>query len=352
MAGALVGITVIELAGIGPAPFTGMMLGDHGARVIRVERPQVGGLRGNLGDRDIMLRNREFIELDLKLPDDLAKVRDLLRDADALIEGYRPGVLERLGLAPDVLLAANPRLVIGRMTGWGQTGPKASLAGHDINYIAQSGALHTYGRKGEKPAFPVNAVGDYGGGGMMLAFGVLAGILSARSTGKGQVIDCAMVDGAAILSAMTYTLHGAGLWQDERGVNLIDSGSHFYDTYETADGKWVSIGAIEEPFYALLLQTLGLADDPDFAQQNNPALWPMQKARLEALFRTKTRDEWCALMEQTDICFAPVLSLSEAPQHPHAMARDAFITVDGVIQPAPAPRFSATPAPPVRMPKG
>ena len=349
MAGALDGITIIELAGIGPVPFAGMMLGDHGARVIRIERPGQVTRLGDFGYRDILARNREVLVIDLKQPEGLAQVRELLRGADALIEGYRPGVLERLGLNPDELLANNPRLVVGRMTGWGQDGPKAPRAGHDINYIALSGALHTFGPKDSKPIMPSNLVGDFGGGGMMLAFGVLAGILSARSTGNGQVIDCAMVDGASILNAMTYAMFNVGMWQDRRGVNVLDGAAHYYDTYETSDGKWISIGSIEEPFYALLLEKLGLSGDPDFAYQADAALWPQLKARLEAIFLTRTRDEWCALMEDTDICFAPVLSLAEAPKHPHNVARETFIEVNGVIQPAPAPRFGATPAPPVRM---
>jgi alpha-methylacyl-CoA racemase len=349
MAGVLSGVTVIELAGIGPAPFAGMMLADHGARVIRVERPGTQSRFGDGGNRDILNRNRERIELDLKDPAAIETLKGLLREADALIEGYRPGVLERLGLGPQVLHAVNPKLVIGRMTGWGQDGPMAAAAGHDINYIALSGALHSYGRKGEKPTFPVNAVGDFGGGGMMLAFGVVAAILSARTTGRGQVVDCAMVDGAAILSAMTYTFLGNGQWRDERGVNLLDSGTHFYDTYETSDGKWVSIGSIEPQFYALLLEKTGLSADPDFAQQMNPGKWEGLKDRLTALFLTRTRDEWCTLMEGSDVCFAPVLSLREAPVHPHIAARATFIEDGGMIQPAPAPRFSATPAPPVSL---
>ncbi len=349
MAGALDGITVIELAAIGPVPFAGTMLADHGARVIRVERRGWAAALTDFGRKDILARNREVIELDLKDAADLTSLRALLADADALIEGYRPGVIERMGLAPDRLLESNPRLVVGRMTGWGQQGPKAPLAGHDINYIALSGALHTYGPKGGKPAAPTNAVGDYGGGGMMLAFGVLAAILSARSTGKGQVVDCAMVDGAAMITAMIYSMYNAGMWRDERGANILDGAAPYYDTYETADGKWVAIGSIEPQFYAILLDKLGLAEDAEFARQNDFALWPGLKARLEAIFLTRTRDEWCALMEDTDICFAPVLSLSEAPQHPHNVARGTFIEADGVLQPAPAPRFSATPAPPVRM---
>jgi len=350
VAGALEGITVVELASIGPGPFAAMMLADHGARVIRVERPGAS-IGGAFGRHDMMNRNREFVELDLKRPEDFAQLRDLIREADALIEGFRPGVLERLGLAPDVLLADNPRLVIGRMTGWGQEGPKARWAGHDINYIALSGALHTYGRKGQKPTPPANAVGDYGGGGMMLAFGILAGILSARSTGKGQVVDCAMIDGASLLSIVIYMMHAVGMWQDERGTNILDTGAPYYETYETSDGKYVSIGPIEMPFYDQMLSVLGLEGDPLFLDRDNRDNWPAQKQRLEAIFRTRTRDEWCAMMDETDICFAPVLSLSEAPHHPHNVARGTFIEVDGILQPAPAPRFSATPAPPVRMPR-
>ena len=349
MAGALDGITVIELAAIGPVPFAATMLADHGARVIRVERRGMASLTSNFGKQDILRRNRELIELDLKDAGDIALLKDMLRNADALIEGYRPGVLERMGLAPDLLLADNPRLVIGRMTGWGQEGPKAPLAGHDINYIALSGALHTYGPKDGKPVFPTNAVGDYGGGGMLLAFGVLAGILSARSTGKGQVVDCAMLDGAAMLTAMIYSMFNASMWRDERGVNILDGAAPFYDTYTTADGKWIAIGSIESQFYAILLDKLGLAEDADFARQGDADLWPELKRRLEAIFLTRTRDEWCELMEDTDICFAPVLSLAEAPQHPHNVARGTFVEAEGVLQPAPAPRFSATPAPPIWM---
>ena len=349
MAGVLDGVTVIELAGIGPGPFCGMMLADHGARVIRVERPGTTGRFGDSGNRDILNRNRERIELDLKDPGAIARLKELVASADALIEGYRPGVIERLGLGPEVLLALNPKLVIGRMTGWGQDGPMAPLAGHDINYIALSGALHSYGRAGEKPTFPVNAVGDFGGGGMLLAFGVVAAILHVRSGGIGQVVDAAMVDGAAVLSAMTYTFLGNGQWQDERGVNLLDSGTHFYDTYETSDGKWISLGSIEPQFYGLLLEKTGLAGDPDFAQQMNPAQWGPLKARMTALILTKTRDEWCAIMDDTDICFAPVLSLREAPKHRHNVARGTFVEDGGMVQPAPAPRFSATPAPPVSL---
>jgi len=349
MAGVLDGITVIEFAGIGPGPFACMMLADHGARVVRIERPGVTGRHGIGRQRDILNRSRERLELDLKDAAAIAQIRELVKTADAIVEGFRPGVMERLGLGPDVLFADNPRLAYGRMTGWGQDGPMASLAGHDINYIALSGALHTYGRKGEKPSFPVNAVGDFGGGGMMMAFGVVAAILSARSTGEGQVVDCAMVDGAAILSAMTYSLFGNRVWKDERGVNLLDSGAHFYDTYETGDGKWISIGSIEPQFYALLREHAGLKDDPAFDAQMDQSAWPGLKDKLTAVFKRKTRDEWCAIMDGTDICFAPVLSLAEAPKHPHNAARGTFVEQDGMIQPAPAPRFSATPAPPVSL---
>ena len=349
MPGVLDGVTIIELAGIGPAPFCGMMFADHGARVIRVERPGNAGSFSGGENRDILNRNRERIELDLKNPEAIAQIKELAKSADALIEGYRPGVLERLGIGPDVLLAINPKLVIGRMTGWGQDGPMAPLAGHDINYIALSGALHSYGRKGEKPTFATNAVGDFGGGGMMLAFGIVSAILHARSGGVGQVVDCAMVDGAAILSAMTYTFLANGQWQDERGVNLLDSGAHFYDTYETKDGKWVSLGSIEPQFYALLLQKTGLDADPDFAQQMDQSRWDELKARMAEVMLTKTRDEWCTIMDGTDICFAPVLSLREAPQHPHMAMRGTFVEDAGIVQPAPAPRFSATPADPVNM---
>ena len=349
MAGVLQGVTVIELAGIGPAPFCGMMLADHGARVIRVERPGTRGRFGDGSNRDILNRSRERIELDLKNPAAVSQLKELVASADALIEGYRPGVLERLGLGPEVLLDLNPKLVFGRMTGWGQEGPMAPLAGHDINYIALSGALHSYGRAGEKPTFPINAVGDFGGGGMLLAFGVVAAILHARGGGTGQVVDAAMVDGAAVLSAMTYSFLGNGQWRDERGVNLLDGAAHFYDTYETSDGKWISLGSIEPQFYAQLLDKTGLTGDADFAQQMNPAQWGPLKERMTALILTKTRDQWCAIMDGTDICFAPVLSLKEAPLHPHNVARGTFVEDGGMVQPAPAPRFSATPAPPVAL---
>lgn len=348
--GPLQGVRVIEIAGIGPGPFCAMMLSDMGADVLRIDRADAVGARGEREPRfEALNRGRRSIAVDLKSPDAVRALLRLVEKADVLIEGFRPGVMERLGLGPADCAAVNPRLVYGRMTGWGQEGPLAQAAGHDINYIALTGALHTYGRKGQKPSFPVNAIGDYAGGGMMLAFGVLAAILSARSTGKGQVIDCAMMEGAATISAQTYALLAAGMWVDEREANVLDGGAPYYDTYETRDGKYVAIGSIEPQFHAMLLDALGLTGDPDFADQANRALWPAAKAKLEAAFRTKTRDEWCAIMEDTDICFAPVLSLAEAPLHPHNVARGTFVEANGVLQPAPAPRFSETPAPPVRM---
>ncbi len=344
MPGPLAGIRIVELAGIGPGPFCGMMLADHGAEVIRVDRP--GGTRGGVaGDasRDPLLRSRKLIGIDLKRPDGIAVVRDLCRSADGVIEGFRPGVMERLGLGPDILLADNPRLVVGRMTGWGQTGPYAKVAGHDINYIALAGALHAYGRAGEKPTPPINMVGDFGGGGMLLAFGMVSALLSAQKTGQGQVIDCAMVDGSALLMSMIWGFRAQGLWRDERGVNLLDTGAHFYDTYECADGGFVSVGAIEPQFYAELRRLAGLADDAAFDAQMDPRGWAALAEKLTALFKTKTRDEWCAVLEHSDACFAPVLSMAEAPLHPHNVARRTFDTVGTTMQPMPAPRYSATP---------
>ncbi|MBA4747373.1 MAG: CoA transferase [Sphingopyxis sp.] len=345
MAGPLQGIRIIEFAGIGPAPFCGMMLADHGAEVIRVDRPG-----GQLDPRDPLLRGRKSVVLDMKKPEAVTIARDLCKSAHGLIEGYRPGVMERLGLGPDVLLADNPALVYGRMTGWGQFGPYAQAAGHDINYIALSGTLHTVGRQGERPVPPVNYVGDFGGGGMMLAFGMASALLHAQRSGEGQVIDCAMTDGSAALSAMTWGFYGMGRWRDETGVNLLDGAAHFYDTYTCSDGKFISVGSIEPQFYALLREKTGLATDPDFDVQLDPSRWPALKNKLTELFAAHPRDHWCALMEGTDICFAPVLSLAEAPQHPHNLARGTFIEVAGVTQPAPAPRYSGTvsehPAPP------
>ncbi len=337
MPGPLHGVRIIEFAGIGPGPYCGMMLADHGAEVIRIDRP--GGM---LLAKDPLSRSRKSICLDMKQSASVAVTRDLCRTADGVIEGYRPGVMERLGLGPDVLIGDNPALVYGRMTGWGQYGPYAQSAGHDINYIALSGVLHTVGRAGERPVPPVNYIGDFGGGGMMLAFGMVAAILSAKTGGKGQVIDCAMTDGSALLAGMTWGFHAMGYWQDEAGVNRLDGGAPYYDTYACADGKFVSIGSIEPQFYALLRQVTGLDADADFNAQDDQSRWPELKAKLTALFATRTRDEWCAVMEMTDICFAPVLSLSEAPHHPHNVARQTFIDVGGTVMPAPAPRYSGT----------
>ena len=337
MPGPLTGLRIIELAGIGPGPFCGMMLADHGAEVIRVDR--IGGM---IMPFDPLARSRKSIAVDMKSEDGVAIVRELAKSADGLIEGFRPGVTERLGLGPEVLLADNPKLVYGRMTGWGQTGPYAQAAGHDINYIALSGTLHTIGRKGEKPVPPVNYIGDFGGGGMMLAFGMVAALLAVKNGDKGQVIDCAMTDGSAVVSAMTWGFYAGGFHADERGVNRLDTGAHFYDTYETSDGKYVAIGSIEPQFYALLLEKLGLTDDEEFKAQGDHVNWDKLSGRLTDIFKTKTRDQWCAIMEHSDICFAPVLSLAEAPGHPHNAERETFIEVGGVTQPAPAPRYSDT----------
>ena len=333
---ALDGLRIIELAGIGPAPFAGMMLADHGAEVIRVERP--GARSAVPAGKDVLLRSRKNIAVDLKSADGIAVVRDLARGADGLIEGFRPGVMERLGLGPEVLLADNPELVYGRMTGWGQTGPLAQRAGHDIDYIAIAGALHAFGVAGGKPVPPVNMVGDFGGGGMFLAFGMLAGLLSAARTGAGQVIDCAMVDGAALLMGMVWSFSAAGLWRDERGVNLLDTGAPFYDTYETLDGKYLAVGALEPQFYAELRRIAGM-DAVAFDAQMNVAEWPEMKAWYASIFRTRTRDEWCALFDGSDACVAPVLSMRESPGHPHNAARGTFVEAGGVMQPGPAPRM-------------
>ncbi|HEX5616662.1 MAG TPA: CaiB/BaiF CoA-transferase family protein [Acidimicrobiia bacterium] len=337
--GPLQGIKIVELAGIGPGPFAGMLLSDMGADIIRVDRAaQVSGdfSKPNL---EAMYRGRRSVGVDLKHPDGVETVLRLVEQADALIEGYRPGVTERLGLGPDACLARNPKLVYGRMTGWGQDGPYAQAAGHDINYIALAGALAHFGREGGKPTPPINLVGDFGGGGMFLAFGVVCGILDAQRSGKGQVVDAAMVDGSAILMTMMWGLKAIGFWDEALGVNVLDTGAPFYDTYETADGKFVSIGALEPQFYAELLQKLGL-DGEELPHQMDRSGWPVLRERFTTLFKSKTRDEWSAILEHTDACFAPVLTMSEAAAHPHVQARTTIIERDGVAQPAPAPRFS------------
>jgi len=341
MMGPLEGVRILEMSGIGPGPFAGMMLADMGADIISIERP--GSLMRFPDPKfDVMQRGRRSVALDIKKPAGAAAALDLVEVADALIEGFRPGVMESLGLAPETCLDRNPRLVYGRITGWGQNGPLARTAGHDINYIALAGALHAIGRRGERPVPPLNLVGDFGGGGMLLAFGIVAALFEAQRSGRGQVVDAAMVDGIASLMSLMYGFLASGLWVDERGVNLLDTGAHFYDTYETLDGKWVAVGPVEPRFYTLLLELAGV-DDPEFENQFDRERWPELRAKLAAVFKTKTRDQWCETMEGTDACFAPVLSLSEAPDHPHNAARKTFTEVDGVRQPAPAPRFSRTP---------
>jgi alpha-methylacyl-CoA racemase len=344
MAGPLTGYRIIEIAGIGPGPFAAMLLSDMGAEVIRVERAQsVRGPAPETPHFDVMLRNRRNIALDLKRPDGVATLLDLVEHADALIEGFRPGVMERLGVGPDECLARNPKLVFGRMTGWGQEGPYAQAAGHDINYISLAGALAHFAREGEAPVPPLNMVGDFGGGGMFLAYGVVCALLEAQRSGKGQVVDTAMVDGASVLMSMFWAFRTVGMFDESQpGTNLLDTGAHFYDVFQCADGTYISIGSIEPQFYAELLRLTGLDGDPDFARQMDRSMWRPLKERLRTVFLTKTRDEWCALMEHTDVCFAPVLTMTEATQHPHNVARGTFIEVAGVTQPRPAPRFSRT----------
>jgi alpha-methylacyl-CoA racemase len=335
--GPLSGLKVLEFAGIGPGPFCGMLLSDLGADVVRIDRK--GG--GRSAKSDVTARGRRSVAMDLKSPAAVEACLALMEVADAVFEGFRPGVMERLGLGPDVALARNPKLVFGRMTGWGQTGPYAKAAGHDMNYIAISGALSAIGT-GDKPIPPLNLVGDFGGGALYLAFGLLAGVIHARSTGQGQVIDCAMSDGAASLMAMFYGFKASGMWREGRRSNLLDGGAHFYDTYQCADGEWISIGSIEPQFYALLLEKTGI-NDPEFSAQMDREAWPSLHDKLARVIAAKTRDEWCEIMDATDVCFAPVLNLEEAPRHPHNLARRTFVDLDGVVQPAPAPRFSVTP---------
>src|SRR5712691_11028500 len=342
--GPLSGIRVLEFEAIGPGPFAGMLLADMGADVLVIDRPASSDL-GLKRERwyDVMMRGKRSVTLDLKSPSAKTAALDLVGKADALIEGFRPGVMERLGLGPDICLARNPKLVYGRMTGWGQEGPLAQAAGHDINYIALAGALYSIGRRGEAPVPPLNLVGDFGGGALYLALGLVAGIREAQKSGKGQVIDVAMVDGVASLMTAIYGMHGAGIWTNERGTNILDTGAHYYDVYETRDGKHISVGSIEAKFYEELLERSGLKNQ-ELPRQNDRPSWPRMKERLKTLFLTRTRDEWCKIMEGTDICFAPVLSMDEAPQHPHNQIRGTFVTQDGVTQPAPAPRFSRTPS--------
>jgi alpha-methylacyl-CoA racemase len=344
MAGPLAGVRIIEIAGIGPGPFAAMMLADMGAEVIRVERAQAVQDEPRLGPHwDVLARGRRNVAIDLKQPDGVATLLRLVERADALIEGFRPGVMERLGVGPEECLARNPTLVYGRMTGWGQDGPLATAAGHDINYISLAGALAHFGRFDEPPTPPLNMVGDFGGGGMFLAYGVVCALLEASRSGEGQIVDAAMVDGAAVLMTMFWAMRSLGVFNEaHRGTNLLDSGAHFYDVYRCKDGEYVSVGSIEPQFYAELMRITDLTDDLRFQQQMDKSMWPLLKGRLEQIFATKTRDEWCALMEGTDVCFAPVLTMTEAAAHPHNVARATFVEREGVVQPAPAPRFSRT----------
>jgi alpha-methylacyl-CoA racemase len=340
--GPLAGIKVVEFAGIGPAPMAAMMLAEMGATVLRIDRVVDGGLGIPLATRfELLKRSRHIIQLDLKHPQAVALTLHLIDQADALIEGFRPQVMERLGLGPDICLGRNPRLVFGRVTGWGQEGPLAHAAGHDLNYIALTGALHAIGRAGGPPTPPLNLVGDFGGGALYLVVGVLAAIIEARQSGKGQVVDAAMVDGASSLMTSIYGGKASGRLSGPRGTNVTDSGAYFYEVYECADGRYVSVAAIEAKFHAELLRLLEI-DPSTMPPQMDRERWPEVKARLAERFRTRTRDEWCALLEGSDACFAPVLSMDEAPDHPHNRARAAFVELDGVHQPAPAPRFSRT----------
>lgn len=344
--GPLKGIKVVEIASIGPGPYCAMMLADMGADVIRVDRKNQAGRPGTTVGanprHEVLNRGRRSVAVDLKNPDAVETVLKMCEGADVILEGFRPGVMERLGLGPEIVQARNEKIIYGRMTGWGQDGPYANVAGHDINFIALSGVLHALGREGDKPLPPMNLVGDFGGGGMLLAFGIVSALFEAQRSGRGQVVDAAIVDGAALLMAPIYGLEKMGRWDgDNRGVNLLDSGAHFYEVYETSDGKYISTGSIEPQFYALLLEKSGVNAE-DFADQQNKDNWRDHKATLEAVFKTKTRDEWCDIMEYTDICFAPVLSMNEAHAHPHNAERGTFIEVEGVRQPRPAPRFSRT----------
>jgi alpha-methylacyl-CoA racemase len=347
--GPLSGLRILEFEAIGPGPFAGMMLADMGADVLLVDRAIDGELGFGRERRfDVMLRGRRSLTLDLKSEGGAEAALRLAEKADAIIEGFRPGVMERLGVGPGTMLARNPRLVYGRMTGWGQDGPLAARAGHDIDYIALSGALHAIGRAGEAPVPPLNLVGDFGGGGMLLAFGIACGLIEARTSGRGQVIDAAMVDGVAVLSTMFAGLAAAGRWTETRGANVLDSGAPWYDTYETRDGKHVAVGAIEPKFFAELLARLGL-DATLLAQQNDRSLWPQLREQIAACFKSRTRDEWVTVFEGSDACFAPVLTFAESRAHPHVVARSGSVSLGGVDQPAPAPRFARTPGA-ARMP--
>ena len=342
--GPLSGYRIIEIAGIGPGPFAAMMLADMGAEVIRVERAQsVKGEAPTTAHWDTLLRGRKNIAIDLKNPQGVEALLQLVEKADAIIEGFRPGVMERLGIGPTECAQRNPKIVFGRMTGWGQDGPYAPLAGHDINYIALAGALAHFSRAGETPVPPLNMVGDFGGGGMFLAFGVVCALLETQKSGKGQVIDAAMIDGSATLMSMFWAMKSIGMFNENApGTNLLDTGAHFYDVFQCQDDKYISIGSIEPQFYALLLEKTGLTNDPAFAKQMDPSQWPVLKTKLQDVIKQKTQAQWCEIMEGTDVCFAPVLTMTQATQHPHHIARNTFINIAGVTQPAPAPRFSRT----------
>ena len=341
--GPLEGLKIIEITGIGPGPFCGMMLSDMGAEVLRIDRAGSVDTANTGASSDYLARGRRSIGVDLKNERGVETVLRLVEKADGIFEGFRPGVMERLGLSPDVCLARNPRLVYGRMTGFGQDGPLAKAAGHDINYISLAGVLAHIGRRGEPPTAPLNLVGDFGGGGMFLAFGMVCALLECARSGVGQVVDAAMVDGSAILMTILHSASQSGFWSEERGTNLLDTGAHFYDTYETRDGRWVSIGSIEPQFYAELLEKTGLARE-ELPPQMDKESWEPMKERLREIFKSKTRDEWCEIMEGSDVCFAPVLTMSEAPEHPHMIARRTFVDYEGAVQAAPAPRFSRTEA--------
>ncbi|HUY86116.1 MAG TPA: CaiB/BaiF CoA-transferase family protein [Acidimicrobiales bacterium] len=343
MPGPLSGIRIVELAGLGPCPFAAMVLADMGADVVTVVRAEsvIGGGPPR-PSMELTNRGKRSVGVNLKVPQGVEVVLKMIESADALVEGFRPGVAERLGVGPQVCLERNSQLIYGRMTGWGQDGPYATMAGHDINYIALAGALHAIGRKGDNPVPPLNLIGDFGGGGMLLAFGVVCGVLEASRSGKGQVVDAAMVDGSALLTTMIHSMMAIGFWEDQKGVNLLDGAAHFYDTYETSDGKWISIGSIEKQFYAQLLELTGL-EATELPSQMDRSNWPVLKERLGEIFKSKTRAQWCEIMDGTDVCFAPVLSMSEAPQHPHNVHRKTFVEIEGIAQPAPAPRFSRTP---------
>lgn len=347
--GALSGVKVIEFAGIGPGPFSCMLLADMGAEVVRIDRAANVGNEPTSPSTNTTLRSRRNLALDLKQPDAVAAALDLCAKADILIEGFRPGVMERLGLGPETVFARNPRMIYGRMTGWGQDGPIAHTAGHDINYIALTGALHAIGTKAHGPVPPLNLIGDFGGGALYMAMGVLAAYIETQRSGKGQVIDVSMVEGAASLMTPSFGYLASGAFKEERESNRLDGGSHHYNVYETSDGKHICIGSNEPQFYKLMLETIGLGK-AELPAQTDRAHWPAMKAKLAAIFKTKSRAEWTAIMEKIDICFAPVLAMSEAPTHPQNAARGSFQTIDGVVQPGPAPKFSRTPSKVTRGP--